>query len=292
MPRSGPRILRNPSRLMLLPLISAAGLALVLGLLAMPAPAHATDAASYTAWQSPATLVRATEAVSSYVYLPLVAAADPCRPIPGESYATLRILSDPTNPPAEEHPDINLAIRGYELTSAFLGLVDYGGPTDDKAPQLATLCTGCAPPFRNAYQVYRWDWANDRRGELYTNPEVTLIGMHVTPGQTIHVPDSGYNIGNGYEVLVLYASTERITLKYTREDNVVYGYTVHAEGVCVEPSLLALYEAMNAAGRDQLPALWGGQGFGRARGNEVMVAIRDTGSFMDPRTRKDWWKGW
>ena len=30
---------------------------------------------------------------------------------------------------------------------------------------------------------------------------------------------------------------------------------------------------------------------GRARGNEIQVAIRDTGRFMDPRTRKDWWQG-
>ena len=39
----------------------------------------------------------------------------------------------------------------------------------------------------------------------------------------------------------------------------------------------------------QLPALRAEQAFGRARGDEIMVSIRDTGSFMDPRSRKDWW---
>ena len=107
----------------------------------------------------------------------------------------------------------------------------------------------------------------------------------------IRVPTSGYNIGDGYQVLVLYASTDRITLKYIREDNVVSGYTLHVEGICVEPGLLALYESLNAAGRQRLPALRGGQAFGRAHDMEVGVAIRDHGTFMDPRSRKDWWRG-
>lgn len=32
-------------------------------------------------------------------------------------------------------------------------------------------------------------------------------------------------------------------------------------------------------------------GIGTAIGNELGVAIRDTGSLMDPRSRKDWWQG-
>jgi len=31
--------------------------------------------------------------------------------------------------------------------------------------------------------------------------------------------------------------------------------------------------------------------FGRAIDTEIQVAIRDTGRFMDPRVRKDWWRG-
>jgi LysM repeat protein len=217
---------------------------------------------------------------------------DPCAPIPGESYGTLQIVGPPTDRPAAQHGDINLALRGYSRITARLDLIDMAGPTDHRAPQLAGLFADKrVPVFSNAYRANHWDWGSNSRGGPITDFEVTLAGFAVQSGETIHVPDSGYSIGQGYTVLVLYADANRITLKYTGEDNVVYGYTLHVEGICVEPSLLALYEQMNAAGRGQLPALRAGQAFGRARGNEIQVAIRDTGRFMDPRTRKDWWRG-
>ena len=140
------------------------------------------------------------------------------------------------------------------------------------------------------YRVYDWDWDCNCRAGLLAYPEVTLAGMAVTPGEVLRLPDSGYDIGGGFEALVLYAAEDRITLKYTCEDNVVWGYTIHVEGVCVEPRLLALYREWNAAGRGRLPALRGLQPFGRAMGGEVGVAIRDTGTFMDPRARQSWWE--
>jgi hypothetical protein len=112
------------------------------------------------------------------------------------------------------------------------------------------------------------------------------------PSEPVHVPGSGYPIGQDYEVLVLYATSERLTLKYTGEDNVKEGYTLHLEGVCSDPNLLALYQALDGAGRHELPALRPGQAFGRARGVRFGVAIRDAGAFMDPRSRKDWWHGY
>jgi hypothetical protein len=89
--------------------------------------------------------------------------------------------------------------------------------------------------------------------------------------------------------MVLFADDDTITLKYTRDDNVVHGYTVHLSGICVEPTLLALYRALNDAGRSSLPALRPDQPLGRARGDQVYAAVRDTGAWMDPRSRKDWW---
>lgn len=212
--------------------------------------------------------------------------------IPGESYGTLSVVGPPTDRPAAQHGDINLALRGYSRTTAKLGLIDMGGPTDSRAPQLAGLFADRRTPvFSNVYRTNAWDWGSNSRGGPVTDFEVTVAGFAAQPGETLHVPDSGYSIGSGYTVLVLYAEASRITLKYTGEDNVVKGYTLHVDGICVEPNLLALYERMNAAGRRQLPALRAGQAFGRARGNEVQVAIRDTGRFMDPRVRKDWWRG-
>jgi hypothetical protein len=215
-----------------------------------------------------------------------------CDPIPGESYGTLSIVGDPTDRPAEEHADLNLALRGYEVTRAPLFLVDWGPNDDPLAPQLRDLFwSRRLPSFSRAYQVYEWDWPNNQRGSLIADWGVTMASLPATPGETLHVPGSGYTIGSGYEVLVLYASENRITLKYTREDNVVVGYSLHLEGICVEPALLALYRARDAAGRDRLPALRARQAFGRAANSEVGVVIRDSGAFMDPRSRNDWWIG-
>ncbi len=229
------------------------------------------------------------------LYFPFVGGTATCPPIIGESYSTVAPESAPTNRPAEAHPDLNLALRGYISTTADLRLVDVDNPTDASAPQLAGLFgdnrTGV---FSAAYQVNDWDWTLDRRSTSIVVPPVTLAGLVVSPGEIIRVPAAGYDLGRsalGYQVMVLYASTTRITLKYTREDNVVYGYTLHLENICVEPSLLALYQATNAAGRVRLPALYAFQGVGQAMDTELRVAIRDTGAFMDPRARPDWWQG-
>ncbi len=215
-----------------------------------------------------------------------------CSAIPGTSYSSLSINGSPTDRPAEFHPDLNLIVRSYEITTAPLRLVDYGGASDSHAPQLPALfLDGRTPAFVGAYRVYDWNWATNSRGPLLSTWPVTLLGMATTPGEIIRAPDSGYDIGQGYEALVLYASETRLTLKYTREDNVVQGYTVHLENVCPEPSLLALYRQLNSQGRGRLPALRGGQALGRANGGEIRAAVRDSGTFMDPRSRKDWWIG-
>lgn len=215
-----------------------------------------------------------------------------CATIPGVTYSSLTINGAPSDRPAANHADLNLALRGYTGANAPLSLVDYNGAADGNAPQLAGLFTdNRTPRFTSAHRVYHWNWGANQRGSLITDWDVTLIRMQTQSGEIIRLPNSGYNIGEGYDALVLYATEQRITLKYTREDNVVYGYTIHLEDVCVEPRLLALYNQLNAAGRGRLPALRGGQELGRARSSTIGVAIRDTGQFMDPRSRKDWWRG-
>jgi hypothetical protein len=269
------------------------GLALSISLVSFPSLAQA-EFTPIATQQNEAKAIRHMDVVTYYTYMPLIANAfvDPCAPIPGESYGTLPVSSSPTNPSAEEHPDLNLALRGYEPTNAYTGLVDYGGGGDPGAPQLPGLfADNRTATFSAVYQVYGWDWDHNCRGALITDTEVTLAGLAMTPGETIHVPDSGNTIGGGYEVLVLYATRDRITLKYTPEDHVIWGYTLHVENICVEPHLLGLYQSWNNAGRGRLPALRAGQAFGRAHGSEIGVVIRDNGAFMDPRSRKDWWQG-
>jgi hypothetical protein len=243
----------------------------------------------------PASPIQSTSAITSYIYLPMVGRNVSC-PVLGGSYGTVAVLSSPTNPPAEIHPDLNLAMRGYTPTESTLGLIDLDGPPSGlSAPQLYALFTDQRVPiFRRLYQVYDWDWGNYVRGQPLTTWDVTLAGVGVAQGEAICAPSSGYDIGHqptGYEVMVLYASPNRITLKFTREDNVISGYTIHIENISVDPSLLALYQSMNNAGRSYLPALFAGQHIGRAITTELQIAIRDTGEFMDPRSRKDWWQG-
>jgi hypothetical protein len=224
--------------------------------------------------------------------LPPTPAAQACAAIPGAAYGELSVNGGPTNRPAAIHPDVNLTLRGWAPTAAERGLVWYGGETDERAPLLRGLLPGRLDgevAFGSLHRVHDWLWSVDRRGQPLADWAVTLAGLPIAPAQTLHVPPAGYDLGQGFQVLVLYATPERITLKYTREDNVVYGYTLHLEGVCVEPGLLALYDRLDAAGRGRLPALRAGQAFGRARGEEVLVAVRDTGMFMDPRSGKDWW---
>ncbi len=261
-------------------------------LLALSDTAHAEASVCPNRWQQTGE-IRASSEIT--LYLPFVGGTATCPPITGESYATVAPISAPTDRPAEAHPDLNLALRGYVSTTADLNLIDVDNATDAGAPQLAGLFgdnrTGV---FSAAYQVNDWDWTLDQRGAPIAVPPVTLAGLVVSPGEIIRVPAAGYDLGRlalGYQAMVLYASTTRITLKYTREDNVVYGYTLHLENICVEPSLLALYQAMNAAGRVRLPALLASQAIGRAMGSELRVAVRDTGTFMDPRARSDWWQG-
>lgn len=263
--------------------VLAAALASLLG-------SPVTDA--WAACQDVPTVFSSPAGASAQIFLPVVGAgASACAPIRGAEYHTLPVINPSTHPPAELHPDLNLDVRGYIATAAYLGLVEIDGPADAGAPQLATLFADQQPlRFAAAYQVYDWDWTADMRGLPIQDPPVTLASLAAPLGKIVHLPNSGYSIGGGYEALVLYASEESITLKYTRDDNVARGYTIHIKGICVESTLLALYRTSDHAGRVELPALSAGQPLGRVRGTGIRVAIRDSGRFLDPRSRKDWWR--
>jgi hypothetical protein len=154
------------------------------------------------------------------------------------------------------------------------------------------------------YRVNQWLWEpNECGGQAHGCPgaaiadwPVTLIGLTTTAGEAIYPPGRRAEIyGGGYIALVLYAAERGITLGYTRRDSVAAGYVIHLENVCVDPNLLALYRAQhNTAGwriGNRLPALRNQQALGVALGDELLVAVRDNGNFLDPRSRKDWWQG-
>lgn len=188
--------------------------------------------------------------------------------------------------------ELNITLRGFAPTQSTQGLVDYAGEFDPAAPQLYGLFNDNRMPiFKNVFQVYSWDSLCGCKSGLVTEYPVSLISLATSPGEVIRAPRSGYYIGQDFQSFVIYADTERIALNYTREANPIRGYTIYIEGVAIDTSLLALYQQANSAGRNQLPALQSWQAVGRAKGNEILVAIRDAGAFMDPRSRKDWWHG-
>lgn len=191
-------------------------------------------------------------------------------------------------------PDLNVNMRGYVRTTALLGLVAIDGPTDEDAPQLAYLFhPQRVPSFHANYQINDWDWGCcpwGKVGQPIKQPEVTMVEMATTPGEALYPARRHKRIGGDYVALVLYAEKYGITFTYTREDSPAVGYLVHIESLCVDPTLLALYQQTNSAGRAELPTLRNEDSIGIAASDSIQVAVRDTGSFMDPRSGKDWWQ--
>jgi hypothetical protein len=215
------------------------------------------------------------------------------------NYSPVPILGSPrgSDPVPALDPDLNLTVRSHVATTASLTLVDIDGDTDPDAPQLDKLVRPPRlPTFAAAYQVYDWDavcTAAGCRGTVLTQPEVTLLALATAPREIIYPPGRQADIFAGlYVALVLHAEETRLTLSFTRDDSPAVGYVLHLEELCVDPSLLQLYQTLDQAGRASLPGVRFADPLGIARASSIVVAIRDTGSFMDPRSRKDWWKGY
>jgi hypothetical protein len=249
---------------------------------------------------------------TAYVYLPFVARYGyTCPTTSSNTYSSgIAHQYDQDNPvrPAYDHADKNLALRSYAINTdpgLKRELVDYGSDDPTQPPQFATLFSPYrVPNLSGFHQVHHWVWAPSpdpgSRGGPITSPPVTALGLQTTPGEILRVPTSGYDIGGGMEVLVLFADEDSIALRYTREDSSgSQGYTVHIDNICTDPNLLALYNLLDdpSGPRYDFPSysypllnLPAGKPFGTARSAEIVVAITDTGSFMDPRSCNEWWQ--
>ncbi len=200
------------------------------------------------------------------------------------------------DPPPQQHPDLNIIdIRGYVPTQGEKYPVVLGEAGDPKAPQIWKILDRL-PIIDSLYKIYGWDWSTNRKTTPMNENSyapVQMIGLQTTKGEEIKVPDSGYRIGGNYQVMVIFANNNNITVKYGREDNIgiKFGYAIQISGICVDPNLLNLYNQLNSSGRNDLPALEGGKTIGTANDTEIKVAVRDTGDFLDPRSKLDWWQG-
>lgn len=194
--------------------------------------------------------------------------------------------------------DINLNARGTPTDVTGIeakNLIDVGGDNDrGRGPQLSTLIgnsVNTSPDIKGLYQVN----LNDGKTPIPKDVEnggnfgVTLLELGTNPNDVILAPKIGYDIGGGYNYTILYASQNDITLKGTLEDNAVYGYTIHLTDFNINPDILKLYNQNQDTGRNQLLAIPCGYPLGTPKDSKVKVAVADTGTFMDPRVRKDWW---
>lgn len=238
----------------------------------------------------------------SPLYIPFVTRAAACPPSGGAPYDTIDILGPfyKDNRLTDENADLRLSVLGYIDTVAPLTLVDYGGDTDPDAPHFTALLESAgAPTFTHAFQRYDWNWDESapppygaRAGVNHDWP-VSVLEIQAAPGARVHPPARTAEIGGGFVAMVLFAAEREITLAYFRQDGVVDGYVVYLHGLCVDPDLVALYRAQLENGRrasGRLPALAAGQPLGVADAGALSLAVRDRGTFLDPRSRKDWWE--
>jgi hypothetical protein len=229
---------------------------------------------------------------NQHIYMPVtVGGSSTGCDLPQDNFASLSVTASPQTGDLQTDEDVNLAYRGWAPTTAAHQLVDLGPVWDKKAPQFPSMFADRRTArISSVYQRYRWDPTCDCPKDTYSPWDVTVLGLAVKPGETIYTPDSKYDIGGGYEYQVMFASNTGITLYIGRDDD-FNGYVVHIEDICVDRDLLHKYQKLDDAGRRSLPALRGHQAFARALGAEIKVAVRDTGHFLDPRSRNDWWQG-
>lgn len=187
--------------------------------------------------------------------------------------------------PPEEHGDLNLKLRKPQPSSVEPALVDIDGSGID--PNSFKFSSVFEPNFVATYAVHDWDWNCNCPGDLLPEDKSVLVGIKTTPGEPIFIPKKDQDIYQGkYYAVVLYASEDSLTFLYGRAGTVASGYTIHYLGLHTDPNLLALFRESTD---NELPGLTLDTPVGVAASDELIVAVRDNGTFMDARSRLDWW---
>lgn len=199
------------------------------------------------------------------------------------SYQLIPIDGERESRPAETHGDLNLKLREPQPIEVELSVVEAGAGIDPDAPKLSEIFE---PEFTAAYTVHDWDWACNCKGNLIQEEDVVLVSLKTTPGEPIYIPPRQQDIyDKKYYAVVLYASEDSLTFLYNRAGSVVNGYVIHYVGLQTDPNLLALFRESQV---NELPGLTLDTPVGLAT-EELLIAVRDNGKFLDARSRNDWW---
>jgi len=201
-------------------------------------------------------------------------------------YALIPIEGGRESRPPAEHGDLNLKLRDPQPADFEATLVDISGSgIDPDAPKLSAIFE---PDFTQTYAVHDWDWGSNSKGSLLNDGSAVLVGIKTTPGEPIFIPQTDRDIYDGkYIAVVLYVSADQLTFLYARAGSVVKGYTVHYLGIQTDPNLVKLFEESEGS---ELPGLTPDTPVGVAAGEELIVAMRDNGTFLDARSKRDWWE--
>jgi hypothetical protein len=202
------------------------------------------------------------------------------------TYELIPIDGNRESRPPAEHGDLNLKLRDPQPAGVEMTLVDIpGSGIDPDAPKLSAVFE---PDFVETYFVHDWDWGCNCKGSLMDDGSAVAVGIKTNPGEPIFIPQNERDIYEGkYHAVVLYASEDQVTMQYARAGSVANGYTVHYLGLQTDPNLVTLFQESEGS---ELPGLTLDTPVGVAAGEELIVAMRDNGTFLDTRSQRDWWE--
>ncbi len=222
-----------------------------------------------------------------------VAAAPNCPYSASVSMGQTAVASEMREWPAKNMKIYNPFPNEYKNTLSGTkppGTALAAGQKDTKLPIIGTIF-GYKPSTANYYLVQE----NDGK-PVQTEWTAYLLGIPTSAGDPIKAPQTGYDIGGGKMGLVVYATTDQITIHVGRHEYLSGGnstesggYWIYLKGLCVNDQIVAQYNA-NATSRKQLPELAKGELLGYAQGAQVLVAVRDNGPFTDILA-PEWWTG-
>ena len=187
-----------------------------------------------------------------------------------------------------------------------------GGAVDSKMNGFMGSMFGYKPAKLSAAYDVSYGGSAPQGNDTAIKGDAPVLEIPTEAGTTtVKVPSTGYDIGGGYEAMVVFASSDRVAIHIGRHEYFVGsgqnncnggtcsgGYWIYVKGICVDKQIQQAYDsvksAQQAAGADknpiQLPMVRPGQILGKATGTSVIVGVRDNGPFITT-SKPVYWEG-
>ncbi|QQS44494.1 hypothetical protein IPM65_02760 [Candidatus Roizmanbacteria bacterium] len=187
-----------------------------------------------------------------------------------------------------------------------------GGAVDSKMNGFMGSMFGYKPTKLTAAHDVSYGGSVPQGNDTAIKGDAPVLEIPTEAGNTaVKVPSTGYDIGGGYEAMVVFATADRVTIHIGRHEYFVGsgqnncnggtcsgGYWIYVKGICVDKQIQQAYNnvkaAQQSAGADknpiQLPMVRPGQILGKATGTSVIVGVRDNGPFITT-SKPVYWEG-